>query len=336
MFGVRSPKIIYGFAAGRVKVLETRMVSRARIDRLIEAETLDEIHRVLAETDYGPELRAADTIEEVEAALDQRLGQAYLLLRESNVPAAMARYFQCRHDFVNLRILLKSGFGRQVGVPLSSMGEVSPDKVEALVKQGSFAGLPDHLRAAAPEAVARYGESRRFDTIDAIIDRHYFATLLRLATRLRSRWIFQYTKLLIDLANGRAVLRSARRQTGAAEPVYHLIPGGDIDIDTWTALAFEADTTGRFIEMLPSGTLREPVAQWLISGAAVGDYDLMADAVLIEFLVTAHRFTVGPEPVFAYVAAREHEGKLLRMIIFGHLSGLPPAKLKGRVSRVYE
>ncbi|MDP1808815.1 MAG: V-type ATPase subunit [Actinomycetota bacterium] len=279
--------IKYGFATGRVRVLETKMVSLERVKRLIESANMDEVHRVLAETDYGQDMRSAGTIAEVEAALDKQLSSAYALLHESNIPLEMETYFRSRYDFLNLRALLKSGLGQQAEVLLSPLGAADIDTAD----------LPEPLESAAQEALAKYNEDQRIEEIDIVLDRHYFANLLALAGKLKSKWITAYTKLLIDLANGRIAVRGGKE----------MIAGGDT----------------------------EHLAEVMATVSSIAEYDLAADNAAIDWLVTSHRFNSGPEPVFAYVAAREHEVKLIRLIVLSHLSGVPAERIKDRVSRIY-
>ena len=49
----------YGFAVGRIRVLETRLLDRGRLERMAEAADLAEALAQLGETEYGP-LVAAD------------------------------------------------------------------------------------------------------------------------------------------------------------------------------------------------------------------------------------------------------------------------------------
>ena len=126
-----------------------------------------------------------------------------------------------------------------------------------------------------------------------------------MAGELRSKWITAYTKLLIDLANGRMAVRAAKA-LGTDGSARYLIPGGNEN---------------------GAGPLAAPTS--------AADYDLAADNIAIDWLVTSRRFTSGPEPVFAYVAAREQEVKLIRLIVLGHLSGVPAARITERVSRIY-
>ncbi len=331
IFGAGSQIVKYGFAAGRVSVLETRMVSAARIKRLIEAENLEEIHRILAETDYGPDLRAAENIDEVESALEAHLGRAYDVLRESRVPPEMERYFRSRYDFLNLRVLLKSGFGQQIAVALSPLGYLPAESAEALVQAAGFAGMPAHLQTAAREAIARYNAERRFEDIDVILDRRYYAYLLDMARQLRSKWIIAYTRLLLDLANGRITVRADR----GLDIDGLLIDGGDIDRQLWASLR-GGENMAEGLALFPPSELKDALLELAQRGMPVAEYDLAADNVAIDYLLGARRFNVGPERVFAYVAAREHEVKLVRLLISGHLSGLPPARLQERVSRIYE
>ena len=331
MFGAGGQIVKYGFAAGRVSVLETRMVSGARIRRLIDAENIDEVHRILTETDYGPELRSADTVDEVEAALSEHLSRAYTMLRESRVPADMESFFRSRYDYINLRMLLKSGLGQKMNATYSPLGWLPDESAESFVETDDFSGMPAPLVAAAREAIAKYNTDHRFEDIDIILDRHYFKDILDLAAGLKSKWIVAYTKLLIDLANGRIVSRLSRE--GVLDDYF--IEGGNIGQETWSGLS-AGKSIAEGLESFPHGDLRDQLTVLAGRGFPVADYDLVADNIAVELLGAAGRFNVGPEQVFAYVAAREHEVKLLRLIISGHLSGLAPSRIKERVGRIYE
>jgi V/A-type H+/Na+-transporting ATPase subunit C len=330
-----SVRINYGFATGRVRVLETKLVSPQRIARLVEAESLEEIHQVLAETDYGAELRHAATVEQVEEAMDEQLEKAYRLLEESNLPSGLSRYFRLRHDFINLRIVVKGGFGQEIDAALSDLGELPAKELEGSIKQHTFEELPPLLGSAAKEAIAAYSIDKDIELIDMVLDRRYFAELSAIAKGLNSRWITGYTQLQIDLANGRIAIRSRQKNMSSEQLERHLIPGGGMGAHTWVLLPGVVDDPAGAAKLLSRWRGLRQVAAWLDKGLPVAEYDLIADKLLLDYLDSTERFKVGPEPVFGYVAAKEQEIKLLRLIITGHLSGVPAAKLQERVGLVY-
>jgi V/A-type H+/Na+-transporting ATPase subunit C len=331
----RSVRIRYGFATGRVRVLEAKLVSAQRIVRLVEAQTLEEIHQVLGETDYGSELRHAATVEQVEEAMEGQLEKAYGLLKEANLPGEMSRYFRLRHDFINLRILLKGGFGQEVDAALSDLGELPAKELEGSIRQRTLEELPPLLASAAKEALAAYSIEKEIESIDTVLDRRYFVELSAIAKKLRSGWISGYTRLQIDLANGRMALRSRQKGLSIEQLKRNLISGGAIGGETWALLPGVADDPAGASKLLSRWRRLQRVAAWLDKGLPVAEYDLIADKLLLDYLDSNERFRVGPEPVFGYIASREQEIKLLRVIITGHLNGVPAARLQERVGLVY-
>lgn len=336
MYSLYAGKMRYGFTVGRVSVLETSLIGRARLNRLAEAETVEEAQRVLAETVYGPGMRQVGTAEEVETTVDRQIADAYKVLSETSLPLEMAQYFQNRHDFTNLRVLLKSGFGHQITITLSGLGEVPGSKMESLIAERSFSGLPPALATAAEEAVARYRELPEMRVIDIIVDNAYFARLMWLARRLRSKWIEGYTRLLIDLANIRAAVRRRTKAGTEGVTTEHLINGGELGDDMLLELANKDVAVPNFGAAPANGQYNRLISEWVGLGMPIGAYDILADNIAVSYLLESRRFTVGPEPVFAYVAAREHEAKLVRTIMVGLISGLSTEKLQERLTNVYE
>ncbi len=336
MRALNAKMIKYGFATGRVRVLETRLIGWARIKRLIEADNLDEAHHVLAETDYASDIRTADTLIDIERALEKKERDLQIMLQESNVPFEMVRFFQSRVDIMNLRIILKSGYGQEIPVELSPYGEVHADELQLLVREGAFSGLPAYLEAAADDAVAEYTIEPRSAVIDTTIDRHYFKGLLDLSAGLRSPWITEYARLLIDLANGRISVRSRQKKTTPDDLLENLLNGGRVDKSIWSAFFSKSKNLISRLKDIPTLLLREGLIDWVQRDASVDSYDLLSGNILIKYLETAGTFNVGPETVFAYVATKEHEIKIVRIIMAGHIGGLAPERLRERVSAIYE
>ncbi len=336
MWALNAEMIKYGFATGRVRVLETRLIGRARINRLIEADNLEEAHHILAETDYGTDIRIADTLTETERVLEKKERDLQIMLKESNVPSEMIRFFQSRVDMMNLRIILKSGYGQQIPVDPSPYGEVRTDELQFLVKEGTFSGLPVYLEAAADDAVAEYAKEPKPEVIDTTIDRHYFKGLLDLSARLRSPWITEYSRLLIDLANGRISIRSRQKKISTDDLIESLLDGGMVDKSIWKALFSASKNLFALLKEIPTPLLKARLIDWVQRDAPVDSYDLLSGNILIKYLDSAWSFNVGPETVFAYVATKEHEIKIVRLILAGHIGGLAPERLRERVGAIYE
>ena len=44
------PQLSYAYAAGKISVLETHLLKKDKYDRLLDAENIDEVEKILSET----------------------------------------------------------------------------------------------------------------------------------------------------------------------------------------------------------------------------------------------------------------------------------------------
>ena len=72
----------YGYAVGRVRVLEGRLLQRPTFERLLDAPDLREQKRILAETHVGRYLESVESAEDVERGLAYQVGDWMSLLPE--------------------------------------------------------------------------------------------------------------------------------------------------------------------------------------------------------------------------------------------------------------
>lgn len=66
----------------RTKVLETKLLSRARIDRIIDAKDVDDVLKALNETEYSNSFSGVSGANDYEVILSNELKRAYELMRE--------------------------------------------------------------------------------------------------------------------------------------------------------------------------------------------------------------------------------------------------------------
>jgi vacuolar-type H+-ATPase subunit C/Vma6 len=208
--------IRYGFAVGKVRVLETRVFGHGTYERLIDAGTFAEQRRILSDTVYGRYLEGAETAAAVERGLTRALDDFYGFLDEASLPPAVVRFFRSRHDFANLKGALKA---RLLAIPAEGLlVELGTVPVEAFERD--LAQLPAPLGPLAEELLAvpqnsRDAEVREIDLadVDAAVDRAMFAELRVLARESRSAFLRGLAALQIDIANVRACSKAAQLQS---------------------------------------------------------------------------------------------------------------------------
>lgn len=314
----------YGFAVGKVRVLQTRTVGAGTYERLLDAPTFSEQLRVLSDTLYGRYLEDAGTAEDVESGLERALDDFYRFLDEANLPAPVVRFFRVRYDYANLRAVLKA---RALGVSTDGLVE-DLGTVPADVVTGPVGGLPAFLGDVVTSLHLDGVESERIiEVIDGGVEAALFADLVHTARQSKSSTLRELATLTVDVANARTAIRARRRGLKVSALTPMLYAGGAIrvsDIEKAYALSVE-----EFIGMLAaSRALKGVTADEL---AADGGLDVVLDNLVARFVRHVRVVQFGPEPVIAYVMARETEVVAVRTLLIGRLAGLDREALRRRL-----
>jgi len=313
----------YGFAVGKVRVLETRMLDRAAYERLLDAPTFAEQRRLLAETPYGRYLESANTPEEVERGLDEALDSFYGYIDEAALPHEVRTFLQARYDYTNLKAALKA---KLLDAPLDGL-LVSHGTVPVDAFRGELKDLPEPLRELAGE-LADETESA---VIDARVDAAMFERLASLAKKAGSDFLMRVARLMVDMGNVKIMVRGAYAGLPEKQIAALLTPGGTIPVGELSMLC----------DVHPSdlgGVLKRFSACTHLGATDLSDpaqLDIAVDAVLIGALRDGRRGPTGPEPVIAYVLARENEVSALRTLLLGRLTGIPHETLRTRIRVSY-
>ena len=303
------PDRYYGFAVGRIRVLETRLLDRARLERLAEAADLAEVLAQLGETEYGPLLASGLPPAEIAGAELARVRNLVLRLAEG---APEMDFLLWRWDLQNLKALLRGEDGRAA---LNGLGRYRPEEIA-----GWFAAndpkLPEFFaeaRKAGEEALAESGD---FQLMDAAIDRLYYESGAGF-WRGRSELLAGYWRARIDLTNLRTFVR-AKRLGFARESFLALLGGSWEEIEAWWADG-------------PYGAILRACGRL----ADLPALERACDDLLLERIKPAKAVPLGLEPVLGYYLAKEHETRLVNLILAAKTARVPAARLKERLRDVY-
>ena len=320
----------YAYAVGRVRVLETKLLSRGTYERLLDAKSFTEQRRILSETPYGGWLEKAETAEDVERALDSALGELYTeFLERANLPKAIVRYFRIMHDFENLRGVLKAeALGIDPDDLTTALGSVPADSIG-----GSSTGMPAELREAEARvraiAVDAAGEVDA-TLVDAAVDAEQYGVLVQIADESKSSALSRLARLSADIGNLKVFVRARDRGLSAAAFEGLLVPGGDIPHSTFVSgYKLPVEECIRRITALPG--FHQLDIEAVCDPARL---DLALERALAEVLHRASVIPVGPEPVLAYVATRKAEIRMLRVLLIGKLAGVTTDVLRSRIKDV--
>ena len=200
--------------SARVRAMENRLVTRERMERMVEARSDDEAVKVLAECGYE-ELPALtnrgldELLSAARAALYRELGGA--------VPdKRLVELFQMKYDYHNAKALVKgAAVGADADRLLMEGGRWSAAQVKEAFQRDSLREFTGPFRRAVVQARETLNGGNDPQLADFVLDRAYFAEMAETARAVGSPFLEGYVRLLIDAANLRSAVRCARMGKGS-------------------------------------------------------------------------------------------------------------------------
>jgi V/A-type H+-transporting ATPase subunit C len=316
----------YGFAVGRVRVLETRLVPPSTYERLIDARSLAEQCRILTETLYGDYLETARSAEDVERGLDAALADLYTsFLGQANLPASFMAFFLVRRQFEDLKARLKAeALGRE-----PTGGATDQGVIAAWASSGPSGLLIPRVRRAERAirtALARDDGTLPAEEIEDAVDRELYWELAAIARDADVAFMSEIVELEVDIANLRVFIRGRRRDAAVGDVRARWLPGGLIPIPS-LAVAYRLPLLDAVARLSARRRLPGVGSEVLTDPAR---FDLAAARLVSQRARAGLRTATGPEPVVGYILEREAEARALRALLIGSLARLPLDRLRER------
>ena len=317
----------------RIRVKENRLLTRERMERMLDARTGEEAAKVLTECGYG-ELSAL-TNAGLDALLAGARAELYRELKGGVPDRRLVELFQMKYDYHNAKTLVKAAaLGTSADRLLMEGGRWPADRLRDAFQRDNLRGFSEPFRQAvlqAREVLSGGGDPQR---ADFVLDRAYFGEMADTAQAVGSPFLQGYVRLLIDAANLRSAVRCARMGRGNDFLGQALLPGGTVDVSVLTS--------GRgndLAAVFRGGPLGEAAA----AGAALtargsGEltaFERMCDDAVTAYLAQARRIPFGEQAVIGYLYARESEFTAIRTILSGRMAGLDAETIRERLREAY-
>lgn len=319
--------------SARVRAMETRLLTRERMERMVDARSDEDAAKVLMECGYAelPSLTAGA----LDACLAQARGAVFADLRSSVPDPRLLDVFQMKYDYHNAKVLIKSeAMGADSGRLLMDGGRYPKEKLADAYRRDDLRDLSGRFRQAVAEAkevLASGGDPQR---ADFVLDRAYFEELLDAAKALDSAFLLGYVRISIDAVNLRSAVRAARMGKGTEFLAQVLLPGGNVEPH-----ALSAAKGGDLGNLFRAGLLAEAAAAGAAlavpGGGSLTAFERMCDDAVTGYLAQARRIPFGEHPIIGYLYAREAEITAIRTIMSGRMAGLSGEKIRERLREPY-
>lgn len=323
----------YLYLSGRIHAMENRLLTRERMERMLDARTAAEAAKVLAECGY----------EEIDAltpaSLEHSLrAQRVALFHElsSAVPdPRLIDVFRIPYDYHNAKVLLKSeAMGQSPDRLLVDAGRYGAEWLKRHYTEGQLDGCSPVFCKAVAEAKDCLGRTGDPQRADMRLDEAQYQELTAAAEESGSPFLQGYVRLSIDRANLRSTVRAARMGQDAGFLDAVLLPGGRIQREKLKAAALGAGDLAALFRGTELEEAAEAGAQVMQEGSMTR-FEKLCDDGVTHYLMQGKKVAFGEHPVIGYLYAREAELTTIRIILTGKMAGLDQETIRERLRESY-
>lgn len=316
--------------SARIRAMENRLLTRERLERIIEAKDDQEARKVLVECGY-PDVPGA--------GLEQVLAQ----VREETVKDLSGavpgepglEMFKLKYDYHNAKTLLKAqAMGVDAARLLLKGGRYDPAMLQAQWQQEQLSGCGDHFRRAVEQAAAVLKESRDPQQADLLLDKAMYAEMGKLAADSKSAYLQGYVKIMVDAANLRTAVRVYRMGKDDEFLRQVLLDGGNVSAQSILSARGEG-----LADAFQSGALAQAAklgaALTKPGSGALTVFEKACDDAVTAYVAASRRVPFGEQVVIGYLYAKEAEMTAVRTIFAGRAAKLDGDTIRRRLRESY-
>lgn len=324
-------------ALSRVWVLETRLLDKTKIERMIEATSAEEALKILNETEYSNILSKVKRVNDYEDILSYELKRVYELIYELCPVKDVVDLMSVKYKYHNLKVLLKGKFlSKDLSNLLIDLGIEDLKKLKSLIDLDNFDDLKGFTKKAVLEVVKDFEENKDPQKIDIIVDRYMFDEMELIKKKLDYNFTDKLVLATIDLTNIRTLIRLKKQGKGREFASKVLIEGGAINKDTLVSTINETpeNIINKLSTTIYSDIIKEGIESFTESNSA-SLLEKLSENYIMSSMKGSRLVTFGPDRLLAYIYAKETEIKIIRIIMVGKLNNISQQLIRERLRDSY-
>lgn len=330
-------KLIYTQAISRLKVLETRLIERTKMDRMIDSSTAEEAMKILQESEYSIHLGKIKRAEEYEVVLKDELKRIYSLMYEVTPVKQLIDIMSLRYDYHNIKVLLKA---KELKTPLDHLlidvGTIPTEKMKDYLENEDYTDFNPIMREGIEKTLIRYRNDLDPQMIDILLDSYMYKHMVSQADELGEGFISKFLKISIDLINLKTLFRVKKQNKEKDFLESVILQGGILDKDVFmNSLNDSMENLAQKLSYTDYyDILRLSLEDYLKTGR-INTFEKFSDDFIMEYIKKSKFMSFGPEPLLAYLTAKETEIKNIRIIMVGKLNKVAPESIRERLRETY-
>lgn len=327
----------YTQSVSRIRAIETKLFDESRLNRMIESLSPYEALKVLQESEYGNQMQNMKNAKDYETILANELKNLYETLYSIVPNKSLVDMMTLKYDYHNIKTLLK---GKALNKDLNYLVmEVNPcytDKLKFAILNDNYRDIPKLMREAIENAIAEFSATNDPQIIDIIIDKYMFKDMLIKAETIDEPFVKNFVKLNIDLTNIKTLLRVKNQNRNRDFLNLVLISGGKVDKDILiNCLNENIESTINKLMFTDYGNILKVGLDEYSKNRKLNKFEKLCDNYTMSYLKNSKYISFGPEPILAYIYAKENEIKAIRIIMVGKINNVSSNLIRERLRDVY-
>ena len=159
----------------RIKVMEKRLLDNITIDKLVDANDIGEVIKILETTEYASSISKVKDSKNYEEILYNELNRVYELVREITPYKAISDLMALKYDYHNIKVMLKE---RLKGEDLSSLyipiGTTDFNIFKNSFETSDFRDIDVRFSSVIQEVLSDFEKNSDPQRIDILVDKAYF------------------------------------------------------------------------------------------------------------------------------------------------------------------
>ncbi len=349
----------YGYASGRIRALEARLMDTAQLNRLFDARSTDEISRVMQESGYAAgesetslKLETSEVYQLIVSLMpDQGFVEALLVFNDCHNLKVIEKYLatwwprqnekteafyeadpltrpDALSDLVTTELpqVTAAASFQAIENQMLLPSLVHPERLFQAIRDRQPDLIPAWLYQAAIQAASAMQARYDVAEIDQILDQVAYREAISRAVTLGNRFFLDYLHLKADLTNLDMLLRARALKAGVRLLKQSLLPAGRLKAGFFVE-AYDLEPEA--LREVLTGTRFAALASFAQSAGQRGSatqFGKMADNIILEQLQKARYILRGPEIPLAYLIARLLEIKNIRIAQTLQRNRIPASK----------
>lgn len=316
----------FTYAVSRIRMKETKLLSKKDIDRLISQKDYQSVLRTLAELGFGSENSNDNT-----DILTAEQNKLWSLMAELTEDMSVFDVFRLQNDYHNLKVCVKSVYSNAAPEPmLVSGGTVDSDDLFEAVKNRDYNDLPAILGETAALSLDTLLKTGDGQLCDVVIDKACLDAVADFASKASDEVIKDYAELFVASANIKIAVRGSKLNKSFEFFTKAIAECTSLDKEVLSRSAVKG--FDEICAYLSTTKYKDAVSYIKKS---MSSFEKWCDDLLINGMKKqkSEPFTVGP--LVAYILAKQNEIKAVRLILIAKLNGLDDSKISERIREMY-